>query len=189
MNPVHRAAARTALPVAAALLLAGCGIPTTGVVGSGEPATGLRSTLTLYFGGKSSFVAVQRRTPQQADAEAAVGLLFEGPSDSEQRAGVVSGLPAPQHEPKVRTDGTRVSIELDFDTRPAFVLALKSLGGPDLEQLACTAFSARHAEDPDVQSVEMVLTVAMNGVEEHLNREARKATCARAIPFTETPRP
>lgn len=63
MSPVHRAARPALLLLAGVLLLGACGIPTTGVVGSGEPATGIRSTTTLYFTGEDGLVAVPAGSP------------------------------------------------------------------------------------------------------------------------------
>jgi hypothetical protein len=180
MSPVHRAA-RPALLAAGALLLCACGIPTTGVVGSGEPATGIRSTTTVYFMRKGGLVAVPRRTPQRADVEAAVKVLFQGPSTSDERAGVTSRLPRLRKDPTVRTDGAEVSIALGFDSRQEFGAALKSLSATALDQLVCTVVSARHAEDPDVESVEVAVTATMGGAENHWRTEGNSATCAKSI--------
>ena len=185
MSPVHRAA-RSAQLVASVLLLCvlcACGIPTTGVVGSGEPATGVQSTTTVYFTGKlGRVIAVPRRTPQRTGVEAAVKLLFQGPSTSEQLAGAFTALPRLKKDPVVRTDGAKVSIELVFDTRPEFARGFTSLDRDDaLEQLACTAAGARHAEDPDVESVEVVVVITMTGVERHWITKGDSATCAKSV--------
>lgn len=177
MSPVHRAV-RPALLLASALLLGACGIPTTGVVGSGEPATGIRSTVTLYFPGKGGLIAVPRRTPRRPGVEAAVRLLFQGPTSSEQRAGMVSMLPSLENDPTVRADGAKVSIELGFDDRADFATAAKTLRGDALAQLACTAVSARHAEDPGIESVKVVVKATMRGAEDQWNAEGHSATCS-----------
>ncbi|MGY1499921.1 hypothetical protein ACW4TU_25650 [Streptomyces sp. QTS52] len=177
MSPAHRAV-RPALLVASALLLGACGIPTTGVVGSGEPATGIRSTMTLYFPGKGGLIAVTRRTPQRPGVVAAVRLLFQGPTSSEQRAGMATLLPKPKEDPTVRADGAKVSIELGFTDRVDFANAAKTLPGDALAQLACTVVSARHAEDPDVESVEVFVKATMKATEDQWNVEGHSATCA-----------
>ncbi|NEA65610.1 hypothetical protein [Streptomyces sp. SID12488] len=177
MSPAHRAV-RPALLLASALLLGACGIPTTGVVGSGEPATGIRSTVTLYFPGKGGLTPVPRRTPQRPGVEAAIRLLFRGPTSSEQRVGMVSLLPKLTKDPTVRADGAKVSIELGFDNREDFATAAKALSGDALAQLACTAVSARHAEDPDVESVEVAMKATMEGAESRWNIEGHSATCS-----------
>ncbi|MEH0420358.1 hypothetical protein [Streptomyces sp. B21-083] len=182
MNPaqVHR----PVLLVAAALLLGGCGIPTTGVVGSGDPATGVRSTATVYLPGKLGLIRALRRVPQRVDAVAAVKLVFQGPSKAEREAGVVGLLPKPEKDPVVRTDGTRVTVELRFDDRPEYAAAADALSALGLEPLACTLLDARQAEDPDVESVEVVVKATTKVVERQWTAEGNNAVCAKSVPFS-----
>ena len=42
------------------IVLAGCGVPPTGVVGAGEPASGLTHGARLYFASASGLRAVMR---------------------------------------------------------------------------------------------------------------------------------
>ncbi|MDX2546341.1 hypothetical protein ACOT81_36235 [Streptomyces sp. WI04-05B] len=180
MSPVRRAV-RPALLLSSALLLGACGIPTTGVVGSGQPATGARSTVTLYFPGKGGLIAVSRRIPQRPGVEAAMWLLFQGPTSAEQREGLASRLPSLRSNRTLRVaDGARVSIELGFDSRRDFANIAKSMSPDALAQLACTAVSARHAEDPKVESVEVLLTATAQDSEDRWNVEGHRATCSRA---------
>ncbi|GGM96505.1 hypothetical protein [Streptomyces fuscichromogenes] len=162
MSRAHRAA-RPALLVAAAFLLSACGIPTTGVVESGEPATGLRSTTTVYFLKNRVLTAVPRRIARRADTEAAVEAVFSGPDDSDRLSGLTSRLPRLPKDPTVRTAGATVRIALGFDTRPQFVQARRLLLGAALGQLVCTAAAARRAEDPAVVGpVSVTVTASVN---------------------------
>ncbi|MGW3647892.1 hypothetical protein [Streptomyces sp. NPDC000878] len=176
MSPVHRAV-RPALLLSSALLLGACGIPTTGVVGSGEPATGVRSTTTLYFTDKLGLVAVPRRIPQRPGVEAAVRLLFQGPTRSELSVGMGSLLRKLKKDPTVRSDGARVSIELRFDDPADFPVTVKPLIGNALAQVVCTAAGARHAEDPDVESVEVVIKATVRGAKNQWSAEGHEETC------------
>ncbi|MGW1716921.1 hypothetical protein [Streptomyces sp. NPDC002156] len=177
MSPVHRAARPALLLLAGALLLGACGIPTTGVVGSGEPATGIRSTTTLYFTGEDGLVAVPRRLPQRPGVAAAVRLLFQGPTRSELSRGVGSLLRKLKKDPTVWADGAKVSIELRFDDPADFPATVKPLVGDALAQVVCTAAGARHAEDPDVVSVEVIITATVRGAKTQWSAEGRDATC------------
>jgi hypothetical protein len=176
VSPVHRAV-RPALLLASTLLLGACGIPTTGVVGSGEPATGVRSTTTLYFTGKGGLVAVPRRIPQRPGVAAAVRLLFQGPTSSEQSRGMGSLLQKLKKDPTVRADGAKVSIKLRFDDPADYPVTVKPLIGDALAQVVCTAVSARHTEDPDVESVEVVIKATVRGAMSPWSAEGHEATC------------
>jgi hypothetical protein len=177
VSPVHRSVRPALLLLAGALLLCACGIPTTGVVGSGEPATGIRSTTTLYFTGKGGLVAVPRRIPERAGTEATVRLLFQGPTSSERSAGMTSRLPKLKKDPTVRADGAKRSIELEFDNQADFASTAKALAGNALAQLVCTAVSARHAEDPDVIWVDVAIKATVSGTKIQWSTEGRAATC------------
>ncbi|MEV0741491.1 hypothetical protein AB0I51_37440 [Streptomyces sp. NPDC050549] len=177
MSPVHRAVRPALLLLAGALLLGACGIPTTGVVGSGEPGTGVRSTVTLYFTGKGGLVAVPRRIPQRPGVEAAVRLLFQGPTRPELSRGVGSLLRKLKKDPTVRADGAEVSIELRFDDPADFPGTVKPLFGNALAQVVCTAAGALHAEDPHVASVEVVIKATVGGAKSRWSAEGRDARC------------
>ncbi|ELP68278.1 hypothetical protein ACKI1I_00140 [Streptomyces turgidiscabies] len=172
---------RPALLAAAALLLSACGIPTTGVVESGEPGTGIRSTVTLYlFQDHGGLFAVPRDIPQPAGVEAAVNTLFDGPDEAERRAGLTSGLPKLTKDPRVRSEGAGVWIELDFDTRPQFEKTLKQLSGFSLNQLVCTAARARQAEAPDLGVVSVTITASLGTPESRWSTKGDSVVCAKA---------
>lgn len=178
MRRAHRAV-RPALLVAAVLLLSACGIPTTGVVDSGEPATGVRSTTTVYFIKNRVLTAVPRKVAQRAGTEAAVKAVFSGPDDSEQLAGLTSALPTLTKDPVVRTEGTGVRIELGFDTRPQFAVARRLLTGTGLTQLVCTAVLARRAEDPGIGSVSVIVTASSEGSDSLWSTEGNSVICSK----------
>jgi hypothetical protein len=149
MRPAHRTA-RTALLASAALLLSACGIPATGVVESGAPATGIKSPTLIYFFRNDALIPVPRKTGRGVDVAMVMRLLIQGPSDQEQRAGVTTAMLPLKGYPKVWNEGANVSILLPPDNRP--------LSNAALEQLVCTAAHARHTQDPDVGSVQVTIT-------------------------------
>jgi hypothetical protein len=129
-------AARSGLSLtAAASLLSSCGIPSTGVVEAGEAATGIRPAYVLYFVRQDTLLGVRTRVPGTFDIGTAVELLFRGPDALLGRKGLTTELPPLTATPTVRTDGTRVSVELPRGTRPLTRTALA--------QLTCTIADAR----------------------------------------------
>ncbi|MFF5184181.1 hypothetical protein ACFY30_10400 [Streptomyces sp. NPDC000345] len=81
MRSVRRVAL---LVVPAALALSACGIPATGVVEAGGPASGIPATTALYFVGNGTLVAVPRAVPEAGDVGMAVEALLQGPTARER---------------------------------------------------------------------------------------------------------
>jgi hypothetical protein len=150
MRLAHRST-RPALLVAAALLLSACGIPTTGVVESGAPATGIQSPTLIYFVRNGVLIPVPRKTGREADAVTAMHMLLQGPNGDEQHVGVETEIPRLKVQPKIWNRGkTGLSIQLPPVTRPLSITALN--------QLICTTAHARHTQDPHVNSVQVSVT-------------------------------
>ncbi|WP_433891662.1 hypothetical protein [Streptomyces sp. CA-111067] len=133
MNRPRAAALLTGL--AAALALAGCGVPPSGVIQAGDPATGLSPGLTLYFLSPADTLrAVPRPGDGGTDPAAAVRLLFAGPTDAE--AGQVrTQLPRTPIAPQVSVHGSTLVIGLP---------GLGPLSRLGVDQLVCTATAAWH---------------------------------------------
>ncbi|MEU4985389.1 hypothetical protein [Streptomyces sp. NPDC021969] len=146
------------LLLAALLPLSACGIPETGVVEAGEPATGVLDPgvtsapsesvpeavpvvkVPLYFVQDGSLVAVDRTVPGSTDLGSSVLMLFEGPDDQERGRGLTTELPPAAQAPTIRTDGTGVTVQLP---RSAGILSDTAV-----DQLACTVAVARLRQDP-----------------------------------------
>ncbi|GGL93681.1 hypothetical protein GCM10010129_41980 [Streptomyces fumigatiscleroticus] len=156
------------LLAAAVLPLAGCGIPSTGVVGAGEPATGVlrpgstavpeeapsaaerAATIPVYFVRSGALEAVPRPAPVPAGPQSAVLLLLKGPDAEERAQGLATELPsALTTAPTLRTDGATVTVELP----PAAGI----LTGTAVDQLACTAAAARLRQDPQLGAVQVTV--------------------------------
>jgi hypothetical protein len=164
---MRRRRAGAALLVAAGLLLAGCGIPTTGVVEAGEPGVGVLSTLTLYFvrTQDGALVALPSRMYMPSDIASAVAMLVKGPSaDTARIAGLTTELPAPAGAPAVRTDGDTITIDLR--------MAPVRLTGTAVDQVVCTALAARTVEEPGARPGRVVVTAAGRRVFGKLDEDA-----------------
>ncbi|CAM5257769.1 hypothetical protein STENM223S_08095 [Streptomyces tendae] len=171
-QPLHGRPGRSAgraLPVllAALLPLAACGIPETGVVEAGEPATGVlrpgvtaapsepapeevpRVNVPLYFVADGDLTAVSRTVPGSADLAGTVLMLFEGPDAQERGEGLTTELPPTAEAPTIRTDGTAVNVRLPRSAG--------SLSDTAVDQLACTVAVARLRQDPALGSAKVTV--------------------------------
>ncbi len=123
----------------AALALTACGVPPSGVIEAGAPASGLISadpappstpaTVSLFFLRDGDLTPYPRRTDDAGDLEAVVRLLFEGPAGNET-ATATTELPRLTDAPRaVTVDGT-LFVRLPGETEP--------LSRRALLQLTCT---------------------------------------------------
>jgi hypothetical protein len=178
MRAVHRLAP---LAVPTAHALSSRGIPATGVMEAGGPASGIPPASAVYFVRNGTLVAVPRRVPEVGDVETAVEALLQGPTPEERRERLTtrltpqSPLPAtmapanPQDGSaaptatqlpaevasevvEVTTRGESVSVEL-----PAGAGRLTSLAA---NQVICTAAWARLLALGDAESVTVTVSVA-----------------------------
>ncbi|MET8979930.1 hypothetical protein ABZX85_30445 [Streptomyces sp. NPDC004539] len=104
-----RRAARRVLPVLAVLgAMSSCGIPATGVVEAGGPASGIAPVTAVYFVRDGELAAVLRPVEVPGDASAALVLLLEGPPPGDRITTEVKPLLArpasPSAEPSASLD-------------------------------------------------------------------------------------
>ncbi|MFH9432811.1 hypothetical protein [Streptomyces rochei] len=165
MNP--RRTLAPFLLCAALLPLASCGIPETGVVEAGEPATGVldragtpvptasapeavpAAAVPLYFVADGALVPVVREVTGTADLGGAVLMLFKGPDGDERERGLTTELPPAAGAPTVRADGAAVVVQLPKGTG--------SLSETAVDQLACTVAVARLRQDPALGSAQVTV--------------------------------
>ncbi|MFE5093085.1 hypothetical protein ACFRCI_22665 [Streptomyces sp. NPDC056638] len=127
----------------------GCGVQPTGVIGAGEPASGLTRGMRLYYASASGLRAVPLLDKEVKDLNAVVKLLLSGPP-AEQRDGLTSLVQLPGFS--VTGTGTRVTVRLD---------------GPYAEsgrdqgtgQLVCTLARAQSVLDPKVRTDDVEVTL------------------------------
>ncbi|MFI5852701.1 hypothetical protein [Streptomyces parvulus] len=161
-------ATRHALPILLAALLlplAGCGIPETGVVQAGEPASGVLepgaapspsqtaavplAKVRLFFVADGLLAPVTRVLPAATDPGAVVLVLLDGPDQRERASGLTTELPSATAAPAVRVDGASVTVLLPRGTR--------SLSDTAVDQLACTVAAARLRQDPALESAQVTV--------------------------------
>lgn len=164
---------------AACVLLAGCGIPATGVVEAGEPAVGVHRQAELYFlqrGQQDTLAVVSRRLSTGGGVEDSLQLLFKGLSPEESKVlGLMTRVPPVPM--KVGYVGRDVTVHVGM---PA-----GWLGPLGVDQIVCTAMAAGLA-DPDGPP-DSVTVVADGEVEPGSSDEA--ARCARAVPPSPVAKP
>jgi hypothetical protein len=119
-------------PVAAALLLAGCGVQPSGVTGGGEAPTGVAPGVTLYFIDAQDRLRPQPRpTGHLGTISDALALLLSGPGGSGLRTDIAS------------VGTTRVVVT----TTPGMIqlmtpLTIRDVTPLGIDQIVCTALAS-----------------------------------------------
>ncbi|MFE3032797.1 hypothetical protein ACFXKY_14265 [Streptomyces canus] len=158
------------VPLLALLALTSCGIPATGVVQAGGPASGTLPQTPVYFVEKNgALVATTRTTELPGDPEAALRLLMAGPLAGEgQLDGLfteVPGLPTAAAVPpatagapgKPSSDIPRVTLEgstMTIELPPG----MDTLSDTGVRQMICTAAAAYRLTRPSVDAVTAEVT-------------------------------
>ncbi|MFC9620223.1 hypothetical protein ACFTXM_09560 [Streptomyces sp. NPDC056930] len=132
------------------IALMGCGVQPTGVIGAGEPASGLTRGIRLYYASAGGLRGVPLLDKEVKNLNAVVKLLLSGPPPAEQRDGLTSLVQLPGFS--VTGTGTRVTVRLD---------------GPYAEsgrdqgtgQLVCTLARAQSVLDPKVRTDDVEVTL------------------------------
>lgn len=164
MKALHRA------PLLALLALTSCGIPATGVVEAGGPASGILPYTQVYFIDEGRLVAMPRNAVRPGDPAEALRLLMAGPLAGEGSTGrlatEVPALPTAMAVPSA-TPGTPGSppltgtptVTVRGDTMtvrlPAGMDALSDIG---VRQTVCTAAAAYRLTRPSTTPLTAVVT-------------------------------
>jgi hypothetical protein len=163
------------LAVPALCALASCGIPTTGVVEAGGPASGVVPTIRVYFvAGNGTLVAVPRRTVAPVDVESAVAVLLEGPTEAERVKRLTTLLPlpgllatpapaatatdGPAAVPQERTADLVKVTAADDRVSIALTAAAGEVTELAADQLICTALGAQRVADPGSEPLPVTVT-------------------------------
>ncbi|MEU9762377.1 hypothetical protein ACFYYY_23045 [Streptomyces sp. NPDC001834] len=138
--------------VAAALgiVLTGCGVQPTGVVGAGEPASGLTRGARLYFASSGGLRALPVVDMEIEDLNAVVKLLLVGPPPGGQADGLTSFVDLPGFS--ATGTGTRVTLRLDGP----YAGTGRDQG---TGQLVCTLARAQSVLDPEVRTDDVEVTL------------------------------
>jgi hypothetical protein len=124
---------RRAWPAALALLLAGCGVPPSGVTDAGRAPTGVTPGVTLYFVDAGDRLRPQlRRTGRLGTIPEAMALLLTGPGTSGMRS-------------EIRPRGSTTN-QVVVDTRPGLIRLMTPLARYEvtplgIDQIVCTALA------------------------------------------------
>ncbi|MFJ9713720.1 hypothetical protein [Streptomyces sp. NPDC101234] len=145
---------RRLMLLVAALLLSGCGIPATGVIESGDPATGVRPMALLYFITDDRLIPVGREVTDPADTDAVVAALLTGPDMRDRLHGLTTAL-GRVPTPAISTNGAEVSLQLSAGTESLPPIAAR--------QLICTAAAARMSDDPETLATGVTVVVTGPG--------------------------
>ncbi|WP_406155662.1 hypothetical protein [Streptomyces canus] len=157
------------VPLMTLLALTSCGIPATGVVEAGGPASGTLPMTQVYFVEDGALVAMPRTTELPGDPEAALRLLMAGPLAGEGRSGRLStevpGVPTAMALPPA-TDGPGNPPSPDTPTvtvkRDAMTIRLPpgmdGLSDAGVRQIVCTAAAAYRLTRPSDATVTAEVT-------------------------------
>jgi len=151
-------------------LLTSCGIPATGVVEAGGPASGVASRVRVYLVMDGALIGVRRSIVPPVDVESALLALLQGPTDVEQAQRITTMLPLPTALPTeapVSPDASGGAAEvpqevpqeavarkvLKVTARDDGVLVELSVREGELTNIAatqilCTALGAQRVADP-----------------------------------------
>ncbi|GAA2390513.1 hypothetical protein GCM10010420_12910 [Streptomyces glaucosporus] len=146
MRGARTAALLSGLTAAAAVALTACGVPPSGVIEAGAPASGMFSpgpapsstptTVSLFFLRDGELTPRPHRIDDAGDLEAVVRLLFEA-SAANEAPSATTELPRLTDVPRVANDGGIIFVELPGETAP--------LSRRAMLQLTCTV---SHAASP-----------------------------------------
>ncbi|MFH8369796.1 GerMN domain-containing protein [Streptomyces sp. NPDC018031] len=129
-----------------AALLAGCGVPSTGVLDGGRAAGGLTRNLRLYFVSPAGRLEAVSRPEVPAskvtDPRGVIKLLMAGPTEAERASGLTTSVtPDGPYETTVGPDTVTVDV-------PRQELSASSPGDRNLAgQLVCSIARARTMAD------------------------------------------
>ncbi|WP_371649500.1 MULTISPECIES: hypothetical protein [unclassified Streptomyces] len=145
----RRGAVAAALGIAG-IVLVGCGVQPSGVVGAGEPASGLTRGMRLYFASDSGLRGVPLLDREVKDLNAVVKLLAVGPPPAEQRDGLTSLVQLGGYT--VTGTGTRVTMRLEGP----YAMSGRDQG---TGQLVCTLARAQSVLDPKTRADDVQVTM------------------------------
>ncbi|MFJ5137690.1 hypothetical protein [Streptomyces sp. NPDC088707] len=150
-----RARVLVAVPVSAlGFALVGCGVQPTGVIGAGEPATGLTRGIRLYYASDGGLRGVPVLDREIDDLASVVKLLASGPPPAEQRDGLTNLVELGGYT--VTGRGTQVTLRLESP----YAGTGRDQG---TGQLVCTLARAQSVLDPKVRTDDVEVTLRPPG--------------------------
>ncbi|MXM68749.1 hypothetical protein GR925_36430 [Streptomyces sp. HUCO-GS316] len=138
------------------VLSAGCGIGSTGPVGAGGPASGLREPgsathyAQLYFVSPYGIQPATREIDAPATPQQALDLLLEGPDAAERARGLITEVPLMDGRLVAQAADGAVDLHL-----PVPVANMTGGGSLGLSQIICTAANAQAADGKQPSDVDV----------------------------------
>ncbi|MEU7019278.1 hypothetical protein ABZ990_01280 [Streptomyces sp. NPDC046203] len=145
----------TAVAAALGAVLTACGVQPTGVVGAGEPASGLTRGMRLYYASDSGLRGVPVPDRKVDDLDGVLKLLGQEPPPAEQRDGLTSLVRLGGYS--ATGEGTRVTVRIDGPQATA------PPPGQGTGQLVCTLARAQSVLDPKVRADDVEVTLRPSG--------------------------
>ncbi|MFF9347071.1 hypothetical protein [Streptomyces sp. NPDC014734] len=142
------------LGTALGIALTGCGVPSTGVIGAGEPASGPTRGMRLYYASADGLRGVPVLDRKVEDLNGVLKLLGQDPPPPEQNGGLTSLVHLGGYS--ATGTGTHVTVHID---------------GPYTEaehdqgtgQVVCTLARAQSVLEPKVRSDDVEVTLRPSG--------------------------
>ncbi|MCX5231907.1 hypothetical protein [Streptomyces sp. NBC_00233] len=136
------------------IALVGCGVQPTGVIGAGEPASGLTRGIRLYYASDSGLRGVPVLDREIKNLASVVKLLASGPPPAEQRDGLTNLVELGGYT--VTGRGTQVTVHLESP----YAGTGRDQG---TGQLVCTLARAQSVLDPKVGTDDVEVTLLQPG--------------------------
>ncbi|MFB7915355.1 hypothetical protein [Streptomyces sp. NPDC056061] len=136
--------------VALGIVLTGCGVPSTGVIGAGEPASGLTRGIRLYYASADGLRGVPVLDKKVDDLNGVLKLLGQDPPPLEQRGGLTSLVRLGGYS--ASGTGTRVTVRVDGPYS-------ETESDQGTGQLVCTLARAQSVLDPKVRADDVEVTL------------------------------
>ncbi|MFD3943877.1 hypothetical protein [Streptomyces sp. NPDC058579] len=140
-----------------ALAAVSCGVQPSGVIGAGEPPTGLTKGLRLYYvSGSGNLEGVSRPDLEITELGAALKLLVAGPTEPEQERGLTTLVSSISYQ--VTGEATRVTLRSPGS-------AFSGTRRDDLVngQLVCTLARAQSVLHPRIHPDDVEVTLVGDG--------------------------
>lgn len=137
------------------IALIGCGVQPTGVIGAGDPASGLTRGMRLYFASDTGLRGTPLLGRKINDLTMVVKLLAQGPSRAELRAGLTSLV---QDLSGYSVTGRSIHVTMTLDGPYVGTGHDQGTG-----QLVCTLARAQSVLDPKVRADDVEVTLRPSG--------------------------
>lgn len=149
-------------------LTTSCGIPTTGVVEAGGPASGVVPTIRVYFVADGTLLSVPRPISAPIDVRQALEALFQGPNELERSKRIRTALPpwtgmwslppTPDGPQEAAPDDFVTVIEREDGITVELSREAGGLSDLAVAQIVCTATATQRVAEPGAEPLPVTVT-------------------------------